>query len=76
MGDSGRLSGSRPTDRACSTSRPDGFDPGRCVEVVNRIRNIDYWEGSGNDLIDWVTLGYVEDGRGRRQPNPHWEPLP
>lgn len=44
-------------------------------EAIERIRGIDYWDGSGNDLLDWVTLGYVERGDGRREINRRCKPL-
>jgi hypothetical protein len=46
----------------------------RAEEIVERIRGIDYWEGNGNDLIDWVEKGYVDHG-DRIERNPRWIPL-
>jgi hypothetical protein len=46
-----------------------------CREITDRIRDIDYWEGCGSDLLDWVALGYVERADGSRDHNLGWRPL-
>jgi hypothetical protein len=47
----------------------------RDQEIIERIRDVDYWDGNGSDLLDWVTLGYVERGDGRLEDNPGWAPF-
>lgn len=47
----------------------------RAKEVIERVRDIDYWEGNGEQLLDWVTQGYTEDGRGHKTFNSRWTPF-
>ena len=44
------------------------------AEVLERIASTDYWDGNGEDLISWVALGYIEDGRGKRLYS-QWPPI-
>jgi hypothetical protein len=41
----GRLTGSHPTDGACSTSPPIGFDPERLLTRLKRIEDIAWGPG-------------------------------
>jgi hypothetical protein len=59
------------------TSRADAMREPFIAErvIVQRISEIDYWDGNGNDLLDWVTRGYIEHGDGTREVNHKWTPL-
>lgn len=44
-------------------------------EIIERISNIDYWEGNGEQLLDWVEKGSYEGGNGRVYHDQSWTPL-
>jgi hypothetical protein len=57
------------------SGEPLGSTMRTAAAVIERVSEVDHWEGGGDELLSWVCHGFYETGT-RTVHNPHWKPLP